>query len=887
MKNENRRVEILAPAGSMEGLRAAVGAGADAVYMGGVRFGARAYADNPEKDALCEAIDYVHLHGKRIYLTVNTLLKAEEMGDELYRYLKPYYEQGVDAVIVQDAGVLKFISDEFPGLPIHASTQMSLTMAEGARCFEGYPVTRIVNARELALSEIGRIRENSTLEIESFVHGALCYCYSGQCLMSSMIGGRSGNRGRCAQPCRLMYNGGYLLSPKDICTLDQIPELLGAGIDSFKIEGRMKRYEYAAGVTAAYRREVDRYYELGKKAYRDFHQKHPEVLAQAFTDLQDLYNRGGFSGGYYNRHNGRQMMSLQRPNHSGVAVAVVEEVRASRALLRCTKELHAQDILEIRMEGNAGRVCGGKETFPQGFGSGVGKTGKDRKGKTEEKPVRDGEEARAAYEFTLGQPHAAGECFWANFTPGFPVKKGNMVYRTKNNRLLEQISEEYYKKEPKIAVFGEFTAVEGEAAELFVGFSRAGKEQDNKRAHISEISGESFAKGVYVRLRGGTVQHAEKHPMREERLRAALEKTGDTPFYFSELVIRISGDIFIPVSALNELRREALLKLADAAAGSRRKLPKPKMADPVPTSRGGTAACAGNGGFGQECRPAKANGAALPEEGGGRREPDIHVTVMEKEQFLAALKVEKVSRIYYDTAALPMEDVTAAAARAKRAGKEFFLRLPRVCRAETYDYLKEHGEILKSALVGGYLLQNYEELYLFAVEWRAQDMGKILVADAMLYAMNQQAKQFFFGLGVAEFTAPYEENEKELRGILDPDTAVIVYGRLPLMTSAQCVHKNTGGCLKEKRRDAFAACLMDRKGKELLLHPFCRFCYNVIYSAECLALLGCGELDELAPAALRYDFTFESGEEILGILEQDRLPEGCEPTRGHFRRGVL
>ena len=157
------------------------------------------------------------------------------MGDALYRYLKPYYEQGIDAVIVQDAGVLKFISEEFPGLSIHASTQMSLAMAEGVACFSDYPVTRLVNARELGLFEIQRIRKQCGLEIESFVHGALCYCYSGQCLMSSMIGGRSGNRGRCAQPCRLAYNGAYLLSPKDICTLDMIPELIGAGIDSFKI----------------------------------------------------------------------------------------------------------------------------------------------------------------------------------------------------------------------------------------------------------------------------------------------------------------------------------------------------------------------------------------------------------------------------------------------------------------------------------------------------------------------------------------------------------------------------------------------------------------------------------------------------------------------------
>lgn len=245
-----KRAELLAPAGSFESMVAAVNAGADAVYMGGSRFGARAYAENPDTGKMIEALDFCHLHGVKLYMTVNTLLKEQEMGD-LYDFLAPFYEHGLDAAIVQDFGVLRYLKRQFPELDLHASTQMTDQSAEGAAILEKFGVTRVVTSRELTLPEIRNIHEKTDLEIESFVHGALCYSYSGQCLLSSMIGGRSGNRGRCAQPCRLPWHfsreprgaGEYLLSPKDICTLKILPEILEAGVYSLKIEGRMKRPE--------------------------------------------------------------------------------------------------------------------------------------------------------------------------------------------------------------------------------------------------------------------------------------------------------------------------------------------------------------------------------------------------------------------------------------------------------------------------------------------------------------------------------------------------------------------------------------------------------------------------------------------------------------------
>lgn len=304
-------VEILAPAGSFESMKAAVAAGADAVYIGGSRFGARAFAENPGEDKLLEAIDYVHLHGRKLYLTVNTLMKEQEIK-ELFEYLLPYYRQGLDAVIVQDLGVLSFVREYFPDLPIHASTQMTITGVYGAGLLKELGAERVVTARELSLKEIRQIHQQVDVEIESFVHGALCYCYSGQCLFSSLIGGRSGNRGRCAQTCRLPFDvkdkgktlgkkeERYCLSLKDLSTLDLIPDMIEAGVYSMKIEGRMKSPRYTAGVVSIYRKYADLYLEKGRNGYK--------VEDEDRKVLLDLFDRGGQTDGYYKKHNGRDMI---------------------------------------------------------------------------------------------------------------------------------------------------------------------------------------------------------------------------------------------------------------------------------------------------------------------------------------------------------------------------------------------------------------------------------------------------------------------------------------------------------------------------------------------------------------------------------------------------
>lgn len=360
------QIELLSPAGSYEGFEAAIGAGADAVYAGGAAFGARAYAQNFNQEELIRAIDTAHIHGKKLYLTVNTLVKNREMQEQLYEYLLPYYEAGLDAVIVQDLGVFQFIKRNFPDLPIHVSTQMTVTGPGGMKFLEEKGASRVVAARELSLKELREMHESSFLEIEAFVHGALCYSFSGQCLMSSLFGGRSGNRGRCAQPCRLPYEvstsgkkfyGGKGLSPlnlKDICTIDLLPEILEAGVTSLKIEGRMKQPQYTAGVTAIYRKYLDKLFADGKNAYQ------VEEADRRF--LIDIFNRGGSCEGYYRQHNGSSMMAFSNEKKTA---EVIFDLKKRKEKIQGTLMLYpgSAAILEVSCGNIQVSSCAGEVQF--------------------------------------------------------------------------------------------------------------------------------------------------------------------------------------------------------------------------------------------------------------------------------------------------------------------------------------------------------------------------------------------------------------------------------------------------------------------------------------------------------------------------------------------
>lgn len=500
------RVEILAPAGSMECLKAAITAGADAVYTGGALFGARAYAHNLTEEELLEAIDYVHLHGRRLYLTVNTLIKDREMEKQMYDYLLPYYRQGLDAVIVQDIGLFRFIRKHFPDLPIHASTQMTLTGVDGAKFLEKEGAQRIVTSRELSMAEVKKIADETELEIESFVHGALCYCYSGQCLFSSYIGGRSGNRGQCAQPCRLLYRTPeakrpqYLLSLKDICTLELIPEMIESGIYSFKIEGRMKKPEYAAAVAFQYRKYADLYLKYYEECPAEedpaaYAMKKYRVREEDRQMLLDLYNRGGFHTGYYYTQNGREMISLNRPNHAGVPAVKVLAKKGRNVTAKALTDLYPQDIIEL--------------------------------------PMRKGREK--ADNYTCKDAVRKGMNVQIPVFADTPFKRDEIWMRTRNSTLIDTLREEFVNGKIKERICGTFRLYPQEKATLTV------------KCRDAEIT-----------VAGEKAQEALSQPMSRERIEKQLRKTGNTEFEFSFLKVEIGEKVFLPMQSLNELRREAL-----------------------------------------------------------------------------------------------------------------------------------------------------------------------------------------------------------------------------------------------------------------------------------------------------------------------------------------
>ncbi len=495
------RPEVLAPAGSMDALRAAVQAGADAVYLGGSQFGARAYADNFTEASLIEAIEYAHIYGVKVYLTVNTLFRNEELL-QLYDYLAPFYEAGLDAVIVQDFGAMKKIAEWFPKLPIHASTQMTVTTPYAYELLQRYGVTRVVPARELSMEEIAALKQGGHVpEVEVFVQGALCYCYSGQCLMSSFLGGRSGNRGRCAQPCRLPYEvssldgetirtkGSYLLSPKDLCGLEAVPDLIEAGVDSFKIEGRMKKPEYVAATTRGYRKIVD-------ACMNGTYSK--KLVESVRKEMAEIFNRGGFTNGYYNKNNGEDMMSVNTPGHCGVAVGKVMDVQKNQAKISLIQSVHAGDILVI---GNGDR----------------------------------------AMTLTCNKEEKQGNTIMLNVPKSKERLQGRMVMRMLHYPLMQEL-QRYITEKRIIGIGGRMTLRAGELASLTVSC----EERD-----------------VMVTVEGDPVEKASAKPIAQETVKDKITQTGGTRYRFDNFVIEMEDDIFYPMKALKELRRLAIGRLED------------------------------------------------------------------------------------------------------------------------------------------------------------------------------------------------------------------------------------------------------------------------------------------------------------------------------------
>ncbi len=705
----NKDFELLAPAGNLEILKGVIESGADAVYVGGSMFGARAYANNFTEEELLEAIDFAHLRGVKVYLTVNTLIKNSEFS-KLYDYLLVYYKRGLDAVIVQDLGVVKAIHEYFPSMEIHTSTQMTVTGADGVRFLSQFGVTRVVMAREVSLAEMKRIHEETGMELEAFVHGALCYSYSGQCLFSSILGGRSGNRGRCAQPCRLPYTvegkkDEYILSLKDMCGIKALDKLHDAGVYSLKIEGRMKQLEYACGVVKYYRSYID-----SKKPVSD----------ADYDRIKALGNRCGFTDRYYFDHNGSDMVTYVKPNFVSNAAEPSPEKR------------------KLSIEG--------------------------------ELVLREGE-------------------------PGsITVKRGDVTYK----------------------------------------------------ASIEPVSA------------------ALKAPLDKKAAIDRINKTGDTDFEFSHIKAQIGENVFVPNGALNKLRRDAISGLCD-------KLLKKYYRNDARYAD-----------MSSMCElPEHVVKSDAAHEDGAVNAKDYTAicSCMTRAQLDTLISYDCFDVFYldfdmYDRNTLIQQFADDVKSLTKQ-NKKVYLMLPTIFRADSSDYFVSIAKELDKVSFEGFVVKNYEELYL--TENLFTD--KKIILDHNMYTFNDVSKSAFFEHGVSGDTVPLELNSREIMHRNNIGSQMIVYGYYPLMTTANCVHKNTKGCDKKQK----LIYLKDRYNKSFAVCNNCKECYNTIYnSLPTMLTKNIGKLKEAGIRSFRYSFTIETPKQIKAVMD-DKV---AEYTNGHYKRGV-
>lgn len=705
----NKDFELLAPAGSLEILKGVIESGADAVYVGGSMFGARAYANNFTEEELLEAIDFAHLRGVKVYLTVNTLIKNSEFS-KLYDYLLVYYKRGLDAVIVQDLGVVKAIHEYFPSMEIHTSTQMTVTGADGVRFLSQFGVTRVVMAREVSLAEMKRIHEETGMELEAFVHGALCYSYSGQCLFSSILGGRSGNRGRCAQPCRLPYTvegkkDEYILSLKDMCGIKALDKLHDAGVYSLKIEGRMKQLEYACGVVKYYRSYIDSMKPVSDADY---------------DRIKALGNRCGFTDRYYFDHNGSDMVTYVKPNFVSNAAEPSPEKR------------------KLSIEG--------------------------------ELVLREGE-------------------------PGsLTVKRGDVTYK----------------------------------------------------ASIEPVSA------------------ALKAPLDKKAAIDRINKTGDTDFEFSHIKAQIGENVFVPNGALNKLRRDAISGLCD-------KLLKKYYRNDARYAD-----------MSSMCElPEHVVKSDAAHEDGAVNAKDYTAicSCMTRAQLDTLISYDCFDVFYldfdmYDRNTLIQQFADDVKSLTKR-NKKVYLMLPTIFRADSSDYFVSIAKELDKVSFEGFVVKNYEELYLTENLFT----GKKVILDHNMYTFNDVSKSAFFEHGVSGDTVPLELNSREIMHRNNIGSQMIVYGYYPLMTTANCVHKNTKGCDKKQK----LIYLKDRYNKSFAVCNNCKECYNTIYnSLPTMLTKNISKLKEAGIRSFRYSFTIETPKQIKAVMD-DKV---AEYTNGHYKRGV-
>ena len=764
-----RDVELLAPVGSFEALKAAVQNGANAVYLGGKDFGARASANNFDRDELKEAVKYAHIRGVQVFVTTNTLRKENEIEDFL-EYAKFLYDIDVDAIILQDIGMARLIKRELPDFELHASTQMVAHSLEDVKYLESVGFDRVVLAREVTVEEIKYICDNCKADIEVFVHGALCVCYSGQCLMSSMIGNRSGNRGRCAQPCRQRYelidvytgevvnsNGDYLLSPRDLNAIEEIDKVIDAGVHSLKIEGRMKRPEYVATVIDGYRKTIDEYLATNKLNVSD----------ETINDLYTIFNRK-FTKGLLLGDVGKDMMNSQLPNNQGLYVGTVVDYnkKAKRLKIKLANTLKKGDGINLG-GGTIGRI------------------------------IKNGNIETIGYKGETIELDFVGE-----------ARKGQIVFKTSDSELMDRVQATFTqdKEFVKNIIDAKITIKLGQKPILTL---------KDRHSNEATIEGDKI------------VEEAMKVALSKEKVETQLRKLGNTPYELDLLEIELDDNVSLPISLLNQMRRDCIELLDKERVSIKNRKYKNKIVKykPVLYNR--------------------------------NKQQEISVKVKNLEQLESALECG-VDRIYYEDT----NTIDKGMSLAMKYNKKVIYSAPRIIRNKEYNHLaKANNAGVESVQVGNYGSIDYFK-------------DKKLNIDYYLNAFNSETINYYKEIGADALCISQELNINEIKETIkytDINIESVVYGYTPLMITEYCpMGVIVRDCKKDKRvakcKESIYA-LRNSKGDEFRVSQDI-FCRSTIYNSNVTCMLdNLYELHEIGINVLRLDFTLEDKETVKEVIE--------------------
>ena len=756
-----RDVELLAPVGSFEALKAAVQNGANAVYLGGKDFGARASANNFDRDELKEAVKYAHIRGVQVFVTTNTLRKENEIEDFL-EYAKFLYDIDVDAIILQDIGMARLIKRELPDFELHASTQMVAHSLEDVKYLESVGFDRVVLAREVTVEEIKYICDNCKADIEVFVHGALCVCYSGQCLMSSMIGNRSGNRGRCAQPCRQRYelidvytgevvnsNGDYLLSPRDLNAIEEIDKVIDAGVHSLKIEGRMKRPEYVATVIDGYRKTIDEYLATNKLNVSD----------KTINDLYTIFNRK-FTKGLLLGDVGKDMMNSQLPNNQGLYVGTVVDYnkKAKRLKIKLANTLKKGDGINLG-GGTIGRI------------------------------IKNGNIETIGYKGETIELDFVGE-----------ARKGQIVFKTSDSELMDRVQATFTqdKEFVKNIIDAKITIKLGQKPILTL---------KDRYSNEATIEGDKI------------VEEAMKVALSKEKVETQLRKLGNTPYELDLLEIELDDNVSLPISLLNQMRRDCieLLDKERVSIKNRKYKNKTVKYKPVLYNR--------------------------------NKQQEISVKVKNLEQLESALECG-VDRIYYEDT----NTIDKAMSLAMKYNKKVIYSAPRIIRNKEYNHLaKANNAGVESVQVGNYGSIDYFK-------------DKKLNIDYYLNAFNSETINYYKEIGADTLCISQELNINEIK-----ETIKYTDINTPLMITEYCpMGVIVRDCKKDKRvakcKESIYA-LRNSKGDEFRVSQDI-FCRSTIYNSNVTCMLdNLYELHEIGINVLRLDFTLEDKGTVKEVIE--------------------